>query len=159
MTDEKFDEKYDEKEMEKRDEKSAEEKNWDEKWRRDPLGAMVWASILIWAGVVFLLGNLGFLDSILSRGREITDWGLFDRLAESWAIVMIGAGVILLIEVLVRLLVPIYRRPVTGTIILAAIFIGVGLGDLIDWSIIWAVVLIVIGVSILARGLTRSRDE
>ena len=158
MVDEK-EEKFDEKEMEKHDEKSADEKNWDEKWQRDPLGAMVWATILIWAGVVFLLANLGILDSLLTRGREITDWGVLNRFAESWSIVFIGAGVILLIEVAVRLLFPIYRRPVTGTVILAAVFIGVGLGDLIDWSIIWAVILIIIGVSILMRGFTRTRGE
>ena len=156
-------EKFNEKEMEKTDEKTdekTEEKSWDEKWRRDPLGALVWAGILIWAGVVFLLSNLGMLDFILKPDPQFSDWGAFGRIASSWSIVMIGAGVILLIEVAIRLLFPLYRRPVMGTVILAVIFIGVGLGDLVNWGIIWAVVLIVIGVSILARGFGRSaRDE
>ena len=45
MADEKDIEKKEEKE-EKEDEK-REEKSPDEKWRRDPLGSLVWACILI----------------------------------------------------------------------------------------------------------------
>ena len=55
-------EKEEEKEAEKRDEKRDE--TWEEKWRRDPLSAAVWALILIWAGIAFLLGNLGALDGL-----------------------------------------------------------------------------------------------
>ena len=58
MPDEKTEEKN-EKELEKREEKSAEEK-----YRRDPLGSIIWACILIWAGVVLLLNQLGYLDQI-----------------------------------------------------------------------------------------------
>ena len=45
------DEKFDEKEREKQEEKTA-EKSFDEKYRRDPLSAIIWAAILIWAGVL-----------------------------------------------------------------------------------------------------------
>ena len=55
--DEKRDEK-DEKEGARRQEKTVEEK-----WTRDPLVALVWASILIWAGVVLLF--------LLSRGMDL----------------------------------------------------------------------------------------
>ena len=53
------DEKANEKEMEKNQ----------EKWERDPLGAVVWALILIWAGVVLLAsttGNLNIFTNILT---------------------------------------------------------------------------------------------
>lgn len=153
------DEKFDEKEMEKREEKSAEEKSWDEKWRRDPLGTMVWAAIFIWAGLVFLASNLGLLDGLVRPFTDVPGLGGFTGVIEAWPIVLIGAGVILLIEVAVRLLVPAYRRPVTGTIIFAAILIGIGLGDLTRWEIVWALILIGIGASILFRGFTRSRGN
>jgi len=142
------DEKFDEKEMEKREEKAPEEK-----WRRDPLGSIIWALILLWAGVVLLLDNLGTLDSIKESlaptGLEWLPLGV-----GVWGLILLGAGVILLFEVLLRLLVPAYRRPVIGTIILAFVFIGIGLGNLVSWGLIWAVILIAIGLSILVRGLT-----
>lgn len=147
------DEKIDEKEMEKRDEK--EEKTTDEKWRNDPLSAVIWALILIWAGLVFMASNLGWLDSFVRRGSDIPGWGFLEKLADAWPIVLIGAGVIVLGEVVVRLLVPAYRRSVTGTIILGVVLIGIGLGDLISWNLIWPIILIVLGASILLRGLGR----
>jgi len=130
-------------ERQEKEEKQGEkeEKNWEEKWRRDPLGGMVWAGILIWAGLVLLADNLRLLVS-------------FERL-EAWAIILIGAGLILLLEVAVRLLVPAYRRAVTGTLILGLILIGAGLGDLVSWDVIGPLVLILFGVFILVRVLMR----
>ena len=57
-------EKSDEKELEKQEEKSTDEKSYEEKYRRDPLGAVVWALILIWAGLVLLAQNMGTLDKL-----------------------------------------------------------------------------------------------
>ncbi|MBC8509457.1 MAG: hypothetical protein ISR58_21245 [Anaerolineales bacterium] len=147
------DEKYNEKEMQKHDEKSAEEKSYEEKYRRDPLGALIWAVILIWAGVVMLAANFGLLDRIRIPfvGRSVD----FPFYADAWPFFFMGAGMILLIEVLIRLSVPEYRRPVMGTFILAIVFFGVGLGN---WNVIWPLVLIVIGVSILLRGSFRSQE-
>jgi hypothetical protein len=122
-----------------------EEKSWDEKWRRDPLGSIAWAAILIWAGIVFLADNLDWLRSI---GPP------FDRL-EAWSLVFAGAGVIFLGVVLIRLLVPEYRSPVVGTLILALVFLGVGLGETIGWSIIWPIVLIALGAAFLLGGFLR----
>jgi hypothetical protein len=125
--------------MQEKDEKHKEEKNWEEKWRRDPLSGIVWASILVWAGLVLLVDNLGFL-------------GRFERL-DAWAIIFIGAGLIVLLGVVVRLLVPAYRRAVTGTLILGLILIGIGLGNLLSWNVIWPLILIALGVFVLVRGL------
>ncbi len=118
---------------EKREEKDEKERG--EKWRRDPLSALVWGAILIWAGIVFLVENLGFL-----KGLE---------LLEPWSLVFIGAGVIVLIEALIRALVPEYRRPITGTVIFGVILLAVGLGDLVKSGLIWAILLIAGGVAIL----------
>lgn len=155
MADEKFDEKADEKRMEKRDEKTPEEKSWDEKYRRDPLGAIVWAVILIWAGVVFLLTNMGFLDKLLTHQSDIPGWGFVSKLAGAWPIILIGAGIIILIEVVIRLVMPVYRKPVTGSLIFAIILIGIGLGDLVSWDLIWPAIIIVLGLSLILRGVRR----
>jgi hypothetical protein len=146
-------EKAEEKDREKREEKSAEEK-----YRRDPLSAIIWAFILIWAGLVLLADNLGYLDQVRSAlAMESPAW--LERIgAGAWPLIFLGAGVILLIEVLIRLLVPAYRRSVTGTIILAVIFIGIGLGNLTNWYIIWPLIIIAIGLSIIVRTFTRRRE-
>lgn len=131
-----------------RDEKWSEkeqEKSWDEKWRRDPLGSIAWAAILIWAGIVFLAENLDWIQRI---GPP------FDRF-EAWSLIFAGAGVIFLGVVLVRLLVPDYRRPVVGTLILALVFLGIGLGETVGWQIIWPIILIALGVSFLLGGFRR----
>jgi len=126
---------------EKRGEK--EEKNWEEKWRRDPLSGIVWAAILIWAGLVLLADNL----RLLAR---------FERL-DAWAIILIGAGLILLLEAVFRVLVPTYRRAVAGTLILGLILIGIGLGNLLSWNVIGPLILIAFGLFILARALIGRR--
>ena len=146
-------EKYDEKEMQKQDEKTAEEKTseektYEEKYRRDPLGTLVWAVILIWAGVVWLANNFGFLDRLQIRLSDLPIDLPFRN--EVWIFFFLGAGVILLIEILIRLAVPEYRRPVMGTFILAVVFFGLGLGS---WKLIWPLILIVLGASILLRGV------
>lgn len=148
-------EKFDEKEMQKHDEKSAEEKSadektYEEKYRRDPLGTLIWAVILIWAGLVWLASNFGFLDSFSNLFSDLPIDLPFAT--EVWALIFLGAGVILLIEVLIRLTVPDYRRPILGTFILAVVFFGIGLGN---WGLIWPLVLIVVGASILLRGVFR----
>jgi hypothetical protein len=145
------DEKFDEKDREKRDEKSAEEK-----WRRDPLGALVWAAILIWAGLVFLANNLGYLDTLPRVPSDGPAWFLGG--SGAWSLVLLGAGVIILGEVVIRLLVPAYRQPVTGSIIFAVILIGLGLGNLTNWNLIWPLILIGLGLSFLLRGFTRRRE-
>jgi hypothetical protein len=136
MSERQHGEKY-EKEEEKEHEKE-EEKSWDEKWRRDPLNAAAWAAILIWAGLVLLAENLGLLVR-------------FERL-ETWALIFIGAGLIVLLQVVIRLVVPEYRQPVIGSLILGAILLAIGLGDLIGTDVVWALVLIALGAAILLRG-------
>jgi hypothetical protein len=141
-------EKEEEKEREKQHEKE-DEKNVEEKWKRDPLGTAVWAAILIWAGIVLLAGNLGYLDA---WARSLGLGGL-----EDWNYIFLGAGVILLVEVLVRLTIATYRRPVVGTAIVALVFFGIGLGDKFGWDLVGPAILIIIGLSILFRGLMPKR--
>lgn len=140
------DEKFDEKELEKREEKPSDEKSWEEKYRRDPVSAVIWACILIWAGVVLLGENLGFIAN-LNLGFKLSTWSL----------IFLGAGVLILIEVLVRLAMPEYRRPVTGSVFFALFLFGVALGDLIGWNLLWPLLLIALGLSFLLRGMLGER--
>ncbi len=144
------DEKFDEKEREKQAEKSPQEKSWDEKGRSDPLGTIIWALILIWAGVVFLASNMGWLGVV---GGSIP--GLPGVRLGDWSLVFAGAGVLLLLEAVVRLLLPSYRRPIGGSIFLGLLFLGIGLGDIISWNIIWPLILIALGLIIVLRGAWR----
>ena len=148
-------EKFDEKEMEKHEEKSADEKNYEEKYRRDPLGAMIWAVILIWAGLVMLASNLGFLDQLGFRFSD-SAFPFEFPFADAWGLFFIGAGLILLVEIAIRMLIPTYRRPVMGTFILAIVFFGIGLGN---WELIWPLIIIAIGLSLILRGFFRGRSE
>ena len=119
-------------------EREKEEKSWEEKWREDPLSAAIWALILVWAGIALLIGNLDALE---------------DTALEGWNLVFAGAGVILLLEVVVRLLVPAYRQPVIGGLILGFVFLAIGLGDLGIWDAIWPLAIILIGAALLLRGI------
>ncbi len=155
MADEK-DEKFDEKDLEKREEKPREEKNVDEKYRRDPISAIIWAILLIYAGLILLADNLGYLETWLANLAAATNLAFLADLPV-WSVILLGAGIILLIEVLIRLLIPEYRRGVGGTIVFAFILIGVSLGNQIGWTLVLPLILIGAGLAILVRGLFGKR--
>jgi len=132
-----------------KDEKERDEKGRDEKGRDDALSTLVWAALFVWAGLVLLADNLGFLGDLnLQQWVGGTELGV-------WSIILIGAGIIVLLEVVIRLIVPAYRRSVTGSIIFAGILLAIGLGGWVGWNSIWPLFLILIGVSILVGGITR----
>lgn len=144
-----FDEKA-EKELHKHDEKVE---------QRDALSSVVWAAILIWTGLVFLAANTGWLDRYLfsvflarylPRGMFIFEPGV-------WSLIMLGAGIILLFEVIARLSLPNFRRHVGGTLITAAVFTGIGLGNMFGWDIVWPFILIAVGISILLGNYLRKK--
>ncbi len=147
MSNEKDTEKEEEKD-EKEDEKK-EEKTPDEKWRRDPLGTLIWALILIWAGVVFLMETTGTLANLRDS--------LNAPKLEPWPLIALGAGLLFLLEVVIRLLMPAYRRPIVGALILAVVLIGIGSEQITGKEIIWALILIALGAGLLLRGVVRGR--
>lgn len=134
---------YQEKEEKEEKQEEKEEKSWDEKWRRDPLDTIGWAAFFIWVGLVLLADNLRLLVR-------------YERLG-AWALIFIGAGLIVLLQVLVRLVVPEYRQPVTGSLIFGVVLLAIGLGNLIGAGVVWSLVLIAIGAAILLRGFFRRR--
>ncbi|MDW7754471.1 MAG: hypothetical protein SCH68_04815 [Brevefilum sp.] len=143
-----YDEKTEEK-FEKEDEKREEKTN------RNPLSAIAWALILIWAGLVFLAQNLGWLDQIQFQVVEIE--GITLTGISTWAVIMIGAGVIVFFEAIIRTFVPAYRSSTGGNFFLAAIFLGIGLGSIFGWTLVWPFILIAMGLSALASALIQRR--
>jgi len=142
--DEKTEEKY-----EKEDEKQEEKHN------RDPLSSITWALILIWAGIVFLAENLGWFDQIQFQQLQIDNFTLEG--VSTWSMIFLGAGVIVFFEALVRTFVPAYRSSTGGSFFLAAIFLGIGLGGIFGWSVVWPFILIAMGLSALASALITRR--
>ncbi len=95
---------------------------------QDSLDSVGWAAAFVWAGVVvFLAINFGLG-------------------AQGWSLFFLGAGVLTLIKVAVRLLTPVYHKPIFGDLIWAGILFGLGTGS---WGLIGPVILVAIGVSIL----------
>ncbi len=126
-----------------------------EKRRGDPLGGITWAAVLIWAGLVLLANNLGMLRALTLPFYRILPEKYLWLNPRVWSVILIGAGVIVLIEAALRLLVPTMRRHVGGNLVLAAILAGAGFGNIYGWNLVWPVVLIVIGLGFLGRGFTR----
>lgn len=143
---------YDEKAEEKME---KEKERIEEKHHRDRLGDLVWALILIWAGLVFLASNLGWLNAIqtsLALPQGFHSGGL-----STWSMIFLGAGVLVFIEALVRTFVPAYRSATSGTFILAAVFLGIGLSAIFGWNVVWPFILIAMGLSALLSALMRKR--
>ncbi len=141
--DEKTEEKQEEKQEEKGRAEKEEEKRGGEKWQRNPVGAAVWAAILIWAGVVLFAATTGVL------GRYTT--------LQADSVIFVGAGIIVIAGGIFRVLVPSYRRPVAGAFILGIILIAIGLGSIVGWQIVGPLALVLIGVYLFLRSLTRRR--
>jgi len=55
--------------------------------------------------------------------------------------------------VLLRLLIPSLRRAVFGALVVGVVLIGVGLHEIVGWDVVWPAILIMLGVSILRRGV------
>lgn len=105
---------------------------------------------MLWAGLTYLAENLGYLQRWISSIP-----GLPEKAYEmtAFSVVFLGAGVIFFIEAILHIILPGQGRHFTGSIVLAAIGIGVGLGDMFSWSLVGPIVLIAIGLSFLLRGL------
>jgi len=139
MSERRRNEKEEEK-REKEDEKRS-EKQWDEKFRHNPVRVITLAAILIWGGIVALIQTENWVT--------VSWW-------DSWAVFLVGTGVILLVKAYFRSR-PEHRRPYGGTIIIGLVLIAIGLGDLIKSNLGWPVILIIIGVVIVLATFFRRR--
>jgi membrane-bound ClpP family serine protease len=135
-------EKEEEKQHEKMDEKS-DEKRWEEKFGKDVLSSLTWAAILIWLGIVFLANSLGW-------------WTWFWKVE---AMAIGGVGAIILIIAFLRLVLPQFRTPVAGSLVLGVIFLGVAFWIQYGTVWFWPLVLIAVGVVLLVRSLLRPKPK
>jgi hypothetical protein len=126
-----------------KDEKDREKSEKDEKYTRDPLSGIIWALIFIAAGVILLTQSLGFLS-----------WW---RFGDGWHIILAIAGLAFILEAAVRLIVPAYRRPILGTLIVGFVLLAIGLGGVTNWDVTWPIILIAIGMAMLLGGLFKGR--
>jgi hypothetical protein len=122
----------DEKGQEKQQEKG---RGVDEKYRKNPLGFVTFALLVIWLGVFLLLQN----QHVFADDHR------------SWAIFAWGGGALALVEAMLRVAVPRWRQPVVGGFVGAAIWIGVGFGLRYEsnWEIVGPIMIIAVGVAIL----------
>jgi hypothetical protein len=106
----------------------------------DPISNFAWAAILIWAGIVFLARNFGWF--VVLPG----EMGV-------WSIILIGAGLIILLEAVYRLLILHQGDRSRSSLFLAVALTGIGFGSIYGWSIVWPFILIAVGLSILLKNV------
>ena len=116
---------------------------WEEWWHSDLVDALGWAAGFIWGALVILAGATNL-------SANFSWW-------DGWAVFFTGAGVIVLIEVAVRMLIPKYRMGVVGNLIFSLILLTIGLGGLVGWVWVWPMVLIAIAVLIIGGALKRCK--
>ena len=118
------------------------EQSHGERRRRDPISAAMGGMVLILLGVVFLLAQ-----SNLFGVTWVNMWGAF----------LMGLGGLLLIQALLRLVLPDYRRNVFGLVIGAFVLIAIGMIPFggTDWGMWWPLALIAIGIVMLIGQFTR----
>ena len=127
-----------EKEEKGRDEKD--QGSMEEKWRRDPLSGVVFGLIVIAVGVLFLLAS-----------QDKIDWGNW------WAYLLMAIGGIFIFEVVLRSIMPAYRRPVFGKLLSGVILIAIGASNIYSLGSWWPLIIIGAGVLILFNALFRHK--
>lgn len=119
------------------------------------LSAFTWALILIWAGLVFLANNLGFLNQLRAQQIQIGTITIVE--IRTWSVIFLGVGVIVFFEAIIRTFAPSYHSS-SGNFFLAALFIGIGLSGFIGWQIVWPFILIGLGLAALASAIMQQKD-
>ncbi len=115
------------------------EQEGNQKEARKRIEAIYWASVFVWAGLIFGADSLGFLPEI---GQS-----------DAWSWVFLGAGAFATLGNLYRVGTPNYPNPTAWDWVWGGIFIILGLGGFIAFNISWPLILILIGVAILVSAL------
>jgi|YelNatPaOPRAMG01_1025707.scaffolds.fasta_scaffold11595_7 hypothetical protein len=107
---------------------------------KDPFPLISVGLFLVWTGVLWFLRA----ESILTMG----EW---------WQWFLVGVGIILILERLIRYLLPVYRRPVLGRIFLGMTLIAIGTSFMLGVNAWWPLVVAILGVAIIVYAIHRSR--
>lgn len=130
-------------EKQEKEEKGRDEKDrgsMDEKWRRDPLSGAVFGLIVIAVGILFLLAS-----------QDKISWG------DWWAYLLMAIGGIFIFEILLRSVMPAFRKPVFGRLLAAVILIAIGASNIYGLGSWWPLIIIAAGVLILFNVLFRQK--
>jgi len=129
--------------------------------RLDMLSYIVWAALLLWGGITFLSIKNGWLETFFRSNfivQIMSEGAVVLKPRCMWSIIMLGAGLILLVEVAARLLIPVFPYQNGGSLVLAVVFIGVGLRNIFGWDYLWAFFLVSVSASILLDRFMRRRS-
>ncbi|MHC5036274.1 MAG: hypothetical protein ACYTHM_03080 [Planctomycetota bacterium] len=107
----------------------------------DRLDGLGWAAIFFWGALVLITEFSGF------AGR-FAWW-------EGWSVFFTGAGILVLGEAMIRLMVPRWRRLFLWNLIGGAVLLGIGLGSVVGWEWIAVAGLGIVGMVILHGTFTR----
>ena len=118
----------------------------------DRLSGISWALILIWAGLVFLADNTGWLGRLMLPDNG---WDIGFVHPSAWTLIFLGAGLIVLLEAFLRAVLPSYASPSGGQLIFAAILIGIGTSNLFRSDLIWPLVIMAVGFAILLGSILK----
>lgn len=106
----------------------------------DKLDSIGWAAGFIWGGLVLLAEVTNF-------SAQYPGW-------DGWGVFFTGAGILVLLQIAVRLFKAEYRNPSLWDLIFACFLLGIGLGDKVGWT--WPLILFIVGFIIL-RGALKKR--
>jgi hypothetical protein len=114
-------------------------------WKQDRLDSAGWGLFFIWGALVIVAEVTKFADNF--------DWW------SGWGVFFVGAGIIALIQAIIRLIIPQFRRKWMGNLIGSGILFAIGfaLGDWEGFSWFWVIILAIIGIAILTKVFTQKR--
>jgi hypothetical protein len=123
-----------------KDEKDEKQHEKEEKYTGDPLRGLFWGLILIVIGGVYFAYNQGYLPE--------ANW---------WAYIVLGLGIVFLLEALIRGMMPEHRGGAWGRVVPGIILTLVGLYFIygLGIDIWWPVIVIGLGVIIIIGAIFR----
>jgi hypothetical protein len=129
---------HDEK-REKQEKGEKGEKNEKGEKSGDRSGPIIGGLILIWLGITFYMIQVGYVT-----------WSYW------WSDFLIGIGVILLVQAVIRYATH-HRRTATGTMIAGSVLLIIGLAGASGINNWWFLILIAIGIWVIVSGVTAAR--